>query len=133
MISYIRAGLVLAVLGLSAWGGWTARAWLEDSRELDQAKQERDLAIERERAAEAKAREAETMRAKIAGELQTEKANIHDQVQTVVKRVPVYLGGADCALDADGVSDLNTARGATLPDARRFVDDGPRTTRSDTP
>lgn len=140
MIAYLRAGLVLAVLSLTAWGGWTARAWLEDSRALDQAKQERDAAIGRERAAEAnaaeaeaKAAEAEKTRAKIAGELAQEKAKIHDEVQTVVKRVPVYIGGSDCALDADGVRDLNAARGATLPDARRFVDDGPRTTRSDTP
>jgi hypothetical protein len=133
VIAYLRAGLVLVVLGLTAWGGWTARAWLEDSRALDQAKQERDAAIERERAAETKAAEAEKTRAKIAGELAQEKAKIHDQVQTVVKRVPVYIGGSDCALDVDGVRDLNTARGAALPDARRFADEGPRTTRSDTP
>jgi hypothetical protein len=133
VIAYLRAGLVLVVLGLTAWGGWTARAWLEDSRALDQAKAERDAAIERERAAETKAAEAEKTRAKIAGELAQEKAKIHDQVQTVVKRVPVYIGGSDCALDVDGVRDLNTARGAALPDARRFADDGPRTTRSDSP
>lgn len=133
MISYIRAGLVLAVLSLTAWGGWTARSWLEDSRELDQAKQERDAAIARERAAESKATAVETARAKIAGELAKERAKIHDEVQPIIKRVPVYIGGTDCALDADGVRDLNTARGAAVPDARRFVDDGPRTTRSDSP
>lgn len=133
MISYIRAGLVLAVLGLTAWGGWTARAWLEDSRDLDQAKAERDAAIGRERAAEAKAAEVEKERARIAGELTKERAKIHAEVQPIIKRIPVYIGGSDCALDADGVRDLNTARGAAMPDARRLVDGGPFTTRADTP
>jgi len=133
LISYIRAGLVLVVLGLTAWGGWTARAWLEDSRDLDQAIAERDKAIERERAAETKAADVEKERARIAGELAKERAQIHAEVQPIIKRIPVYIGGSDCALDADGVRDLNTARGAAVPDARRFADDGPHTTRPDTP
>lgn len=131
--TYIRAGVLLTSVAVACWSGWTIRAWLDDSRELKKVEQERDAAIDRERAAEANAKVAETKRAKIAGELEKEKAKIHVQVQTVIKRIPVYIGGSDCALDADGVRDLNTARGATLPDARRFVDDGPRTTRSDTP
>lgn len=131
--TYIRAGVLLTSVAVAGWSGWTIRAWLDDSRELKKVEQERDAAIERERSAEAKAKAAETKRAKIAGELETEKAKIHDQVQTVIKRVPVYLGGADCALDADSVRDLNTARGAALPDARRFVDGRPVTTRPDTP
>lgn len=132
MISYIRAGLVLAVLSLTAWGGWTARAWLEDSRALDQAKQERDAAIARERAAETKATEVETARAKIAGELAKEKAKIHAVVEPIIKRVPVYIGGSDCALDADGVRDLNTARGAAVPNARRRLVGETYTSRPDT-
>jgi hypothetical protein len=133
VIPYIRAALVLVVLSLAAWGGWTARAWLEDSRALDQAKAERDAAIARERAAETKATEVEKERARIAGELTKEKAKIHAEVQPIIKRVPVYIGGSDCALDVDGVRDLNTARGAALPYARRFVDGRPVTTRPDTP
>lgn len=121
MIAYIRAGLVLVVLGLTAWGGWTARAWLEGSRDLDQAKQERDAAIARERAAEAKATKVETARAKIAGDLEKEKAKIHAEVQPVIKRIPVYINRSDCTLDPRGVSDLNTARGAVVPHAERRV------------
>jgi len=121
VIAYVRAGLVLAVLGLTAWGGWTARAWLEDSRDLDQAKAERDAAIGRERAAEAKAAEVQTARAKIAGELAQEKAKIHADVRTIIKRVPVYVNRDDCTLDPRGVSDLNTARGAVVPNAERRV------------
>jgi hypothetical protein len=121
VIAYLRGGLVLAVLGLTAWGGWTARAWLEDSRALDQAKAERDAAIGRERAAEAKATEVETARAKIAGELEQERAKIHADVRTVIKRIPVYINRGDCTLDPRGVSDLNTARGAIVPDAERRV------------
>lgn len=132
-VAYIRAGLVLVVLSLTAWGGWTARAWLEDSRDLDQAKAERDAAIGRERAAETKAADAEKARARIAGELEQERAKIHAEVQPIIKRVPVYIGGSDCALDVDGVRDLNTARGAALPDARRLVDGRPVATRPDTP
>ena len=131
--TYIRAGVLLTSVAVAGWSGWTIRAWLDDSRELKKVEQERDRAIERERAAETRATNAEKTRARIATELETEKAKIHDQVQPVIKRVPVYLGGADCALDPDGVRDLNTARGAVVPDARRFVDGGPRTTRSDTP
>jgi hypothetical protein len=41
--------------------------------------------------------------------------------------------GGDCALGVDGVRDLNAARGAQLPSARRLADDGPRISRSDTP
>jgi len=120
-VAYIRAGLVLVVLGLTAWGGWTARAWLEDSRALDQAKQERDAAIGRERAAEAKAAAVEKTRAKIAGELEAERAKIHAETKTIIKRIPVYINRGDCSLDPGGVSDLNTARGAILPDAERRV------------
>lgn len=131
--TYIRAGVLLTSVAVAGWSGWTIRAWLDDSRELKKVEQERDDAIKRERAAEAKAKETETKRAKIAGELETEKAKIHDQVQPVIKRVPVYLGGADCALDVDGVRDLNAARGAVLPDARRLVDGRTVTRRSDSP
>lgn len=131
--TYIRAGVLLTSVVAAGWGGWTIRAWLDDSRELKKVEQERDAAIERERAAEAKAKEAETKRAKIAGELETEKAKIHDQIRTITKRVPVYLGGADCALDADGVRDLNAARGAVVPDAGRLVDGRAITRRSDSP
>ena len=121
MISYIRAGLVLVVLGLTAWGGWTARAWLEDSRELDQARAERDAAIERERAAETKATEAEKTRAKIAGELATERAKIHAETAPIIKRIPVYVDRGACTISVDGVRALNSARGAILPDAERRV------------
>jgi len=121
VIAYLRGALVLVVLGLTAWGGWTARAWLEDSRALDQAKAERDAAIGRERAAETKAAEVETARAKIAGELEQERAKIHADVRTVIKRIPVYINRGDCSLDPRGVSDLNTARGAVVPDAERRV------------
>lgn len=120
-IAYIRAGLVLAVLGLTAWGGWTARAWLEDSRELDQAKEERDRAIERERAAEAKATAVETERAKIAGELEKERAKIHETTRPIIKRIPVYVDRGACTLSVDGVRDLNAARGAIVPNAERRV------------
>lgn len=132
MIAYVRAGLVLAVLGLTAWGGWTARAWLEDSKDLDQAKEERDAAIARERAAEAKATAVETARAKIAGELAKEKAKIHAEIEPIIKRVPVYIGGSDCALDVDGVRDLNAARGAIVPDAGRRLVGETYTSRPDT-
>ncbi len=121
MISYIRAGLVLVVLGLTAWGGWTARAWLEDSRELDQARAERDAAIERERAAETKATEAEKTRAKIAGELATERAKIHAETAPIIKRIPVYVDRGNCNISVDGVRALNSARGAIVPDAERRV------------
>jgi hypothetical protein len=131
--TYIRAGVLLTSLAVAGWSGWTIRAWLDDSRELKKVEQERDAAIDRERAAEAKAKAAETKRAEIAGELETEKANIHDQVQTVIKRIPVYIGGSDCALDVDGVRDLNAARGAVVPDARRLVDGRAVTRRSDSP
>lgn len=131
--TYIRAGVLLTSVAVAGWSGWTIRAWLDDSRELKKVEQERDAAIDRERAAEARAKAAETKRAKIAGELQTEKAKIHDQVQPVIKRVPVYLGGADCALDVDSVRDLNTARGAVLPDAGRLVDGRAVTRRPDSP
>lgn len=112
MISYIRAGLVLAVLSLTAWGGWTARAWLEDSRELDQAKEERDAAIARERAAEAKATAVETVRAKIAGELEKEKANIRTQTRTIIKHIPTYVDRRDCTVSPEGIKQLNNARAA---------------------
>lgn len=121
MISYIRAGLVLAVLGLTAWGGWTARAWLEDSRELDQAKAERDKAIERERAAETKATEIEKERARIAGDLEKERAKIHETTRPIIKRIPVYVDRGACTLSVDGVRDLNAARGAIVPNAERRV------------
>lgn len=132
-MGYLRLGAILLVLGLTAWGGWTARAWLEDSRDLDQARAERDAAIERERAAETKAQEVEAKRAKIAGELATEKAKINATIQPIIKRVPIYIGGSDCALDVDGVRDINTARGATVPHAGRLADDGHRTTRTNPP
>lgn len=130
--TYIRAGVLLTSVAVAGWSGWTIRAWLDDSRELKKVEQERDTAIERERAAEAKAKAAETKRAKIAGELETEKAKIHVQVQPVIKRVPVYIGGSDCALDADGVRDLNAARGAALPDAGRRLVGETYTSRPDT-
>ena len=134
MIAYIRLGLILAALGLSAWGGWAARSWLDDSRELKKVAAERDEAIKRERAADRRAREAETSRAKIAGELETEKGRIHAETAPIIKRVPVYIGGSDCALDVDGVRNLNAARGAgSVPNARRLVDDGPRESRADSP
>lgn len=112
MIQYIRAGLVLVVLGLTAWGGWTARAWLEDSRDLDQAKAERDAAIGRERAAETKAADAEKARARIAGELEKEKANIRTQTRTIIKHIPTYVDRRDCTVSPDGIKQLNNARGA---------------------
>lgn len=131
--TYIRAGVLLSSVAVAGWSGWTIRAWLDDSRELKKVEQERDAAVARERAAETKAKAVEKVRAKIAGELEQEKAKIHDQVQTVIKRIPVYIGGADCALDVDGVRDLNAARGAVLPDARRLVDGRAVTSRPDSP
>lgn len=131
--TYIRAGVLLSSVAVAGWSGWTIRAWLDDSRELKKVELERDQAIQRERAAETRTKEVEKVRAKIAGELEQEKAKIHDQVQAVIKRVPVYIGGANCALDVDGVRDLNAARGAVVPDAGRLADDGPRTSHSDTP
>lgn len=131
--TYIRAGVLLTSVAVAGWSGWTIRAWLDDSRELKKVEQERDQAIQRERAAETRAKEVEKVRAKIAGELEQEKAKIHDQLQTVIKRVPVYIGGSDCALDVDGVRDLNAARGAVVPDARRLVDGRAITRRIDTP
>lgn len=131
MISYIRAGLVLVVLGLTAWGGWTARAWLEDSRELDQAKAERDKAIERERAAETKATEVEKQRAKIAGELAQERAKIHETTRPIIKRIPVYVDRGNCSLGVDGVRDLNAARGAIVPNAERRIAGESITRRAD--
>lgn len=121
MSAYIRVALVLAVLSLTAWGGWTARAWLEDSRALDQAKQERDAAIGRERAAEAKAAEAEKTRAKIAGELAQEKAKIHETTRPIIKRIPVYVDRGNCNISVDGVRALNSARGAVVPSPERRV------------
>lgn len=131
MIAYVRAGLVLVVLGLTAWGGWTARAWLEDSRDLDQAKQERDAAIARERAAEAKATKVETARAKIAGELAKERAKIHADTAPIIKRIPVYVDRGACTLSVDGLRALNTARGAVLPNAERRVAGETVTRRAD--
>jgi hypothetical protein len=131
VISYIRAGLVLAVLSLTAWGGWTARAWLEDSRALDQAKQERDAAIARERAAETKATEVETARAKIAGELATERAKIHADTAPIIKRIPVYVDRGACNISVDGVRALNSARGAILPNAERRIAGETITRRAD--
>lgn len=129
--AYIRVGLVLAVLGLSAWGGWATRGWLEDSHALEKANKERDAAQDRERAAEQRAREAETARAKSAAELKAEKDKVHADIAPIIKRVPVYIGGSDCALSPDGVSELNTARGATVPDAERRLTDDTWTTRPD--
>lgn len=131
MISYIRAGLVLVVLGLTAWGGWTARAWLEDSRELDQAREERDKAIERERAAETRATEAEKIRGKIAGELEKERAKIHETTRPIIKRIPVYVDRGACTLSVDGVRDLNAARGAIVPNAERRIAGESITRRAD--
>ena len=130
-VTAIRVGLVLVVLGLSAWGGWTARSWLEDSHALEKANKERDAAFARERQAETKAQEAETARAKSAADLAAEKAKIHAQVAPIIKRVPVYIGGGDCALPPDSVSDLNAARGATVPDAQRRIAGEAWTTRPD--
>lgn len=131
MISYIRAGLVLVVLGLTAWGGWTARAWLEDSRDLDQAKAERDAAIGRERAAETKAAEVEKERARIAGELTKERAKIHAEVQPIIKRIPVYVDRGNCSLSIDGVRALNSARGAIVSNAERRIAGETITRRAD--
>lgn len=131
MTAYIRTGLVLAVLCLTAWGGWKARAWLEDSRALDQANAERDAAIERERAAEIKAQDVEKARAKIAGELATERAKIHATVAPIIKRIPVYVDRGSCRVSVDGVRAINSARGAIVPDAERRTNDHAITRRAD--
>lgn len=128
---YIRLAIVLAALGLSAWGGWTTRAWLEDSRALDKVTAERDAAIKRERAAEMKAKEVEAARAKIAGELETEKAKIHAETKPIIKRIPIYVDRSTCTLSPDGVSKLNTARGAIVPDAERRIVGETFTSRTD--
>jgi hypothetical protein len=111
MLTYIRAGLILAVLGLSAWGGWTARAWLEDSHELDQAKQERDDAIKRERAAETKASEANDARLAAEKALQAKEAQTVERVkivkQTVIKHVKA---NPDCDIPDPVASELQRLR-----------------------
>lgn len=129
--AYIRAGLVLVVLGLAAWGGWATRGWLEDSHALEKANKERDAAQDRERAAERKAQEAEAARAKSAADLKAEKDKVHAEIAPIIKRVPVYIGGSDCALPPDSVSELNAARGSTMPDAERRVTGETWTTRPD--
>ena len=119
MITYIRAGLIIAVLGLSAWGGWTARAWLEDSHELDQAKQERDDAIKRERAAETKASEANDARLAAQKALQAKEAKTVERVKIVKQTVTKYVPqNAECDLNDIVAGQLQRLReGADMPPA----------------
>ena len=128
-----RAGLYgLLAAGLII-GALTVNGWRTDAQAKAKAEVERDAAVDRERAAGVAQRAAERARQEIADALKKEEAKNHVEIQEVIKRVPVYLGGGDCALDVDGVRDLNAARGAQLPGARRLADDGPRVARSDTP
>lgn len=117
MIAYIRFGIVLAALGLSAWGGWAVRAWFDDSGELKRVTKERDAALDRERIAARQANDAEAARVKTSKELDAEKAKIHAEVAPIIKRIPVYIDRNNCTISPDGLRALNVARGATMPDA----------------
>ena len=37
--TYIRAGVLLTSVAVAGWGGWTIRAWLDDSRQLMKVQQ----------------------------------------------------------------------------------------------
>jgi hypothetical protein len=131
MLAWAKLAAAAAVVGLLLWSGWTFAAWRSRAHEADKLEQERDAAIGRERAAVARESAAAAARVADAQGRQQKTDERHEQARQIIKRIPVFVDRNSCALNPDGVHDLNVARGAVVPSPQRRLAGDTFTTRTD--